>query len=154
MFKITNNQQFMTTIILKKLFSINRPSYEAIPALQDKAFLALFCLDYPGFYALLDIANKDFQNVPDFILNKLAQTEEIQLSVIIPSLLNDINTGEPKKKVQSLAAMNRMFSLVYKAGGLPLLIQLLQEGSIDRQLIVSTIRACGDVGEQALIKLK
>lgn len=42
---------------------------EAIPALQEKACLALINLDYPGFYALLDIANKDFNEVPNFILN-------------------------------------------------------------------------------------
>lgn len=65
----------MTTIILKNYIALIGPHVisfnnikllasilidEAIPALQEKAFLALFCLDYPGFYALLDIANKDF----------------------------------------------------------------------------------------------
>ncbi len=63
---------------------------EAIPILQEKAFLALFNLGYPGFYALVDIANKDFNEIPIYIMNKLALTEEIQLSIIIPSLLNDI----------------------------------------------------------------
>lgn len=29
-------------------------------------------LDYPGFYALIDVANKDFNDVPIYILNKLA----------------------------------------------------------------------------------
>jgi hypothetical protein len=29
-------------------------------------------LDYPGFFALLDIANKDFNEIPIYILNKLA----------------------------------------------------------------------------------
>lgn len=29
-------------------------------------------LDYPGFYALIDVANKDFNDVPIYVLNKLA----------------------------------------------------------------------------------
>ncbi|EGR34180.1 HEAT repeat protein [Ichthyophthirius multifiliis] len=126
---------------------------EALPVLQDKAFLALINLDYPGFYALLDIANKDFNDIPLYIQNKFAQTEEIQLLVIIPSLLNDINTGDMKKKIQSLCALNRMYSLIYKANGLPLLVNILNEGNIDRQLIVSVIRACGEIGEQTLLKI-
>lgn len=40
-----------------------------------------------------------------------------------------------------------MFSMIWKGGALPILINLLNEGSIDRQLVVSTIRACGEVGE-------
>jgi len=50
---------------------------DALPILQDKAFLALINFDYPGFYALVDIANKDFNDVPLYIMNKLAQNEEI-----------------------------------------------------------------------------
>jgi hypothetical protein len=46
-----------------------------------------------------------------------------------------------------------MHSLIWKGGALPLLIQLLNEGQIDRQLIVSAIRACGEIGEQALLKI-
>jgi len=52
--------------------------------------------------------------------------------VIIPSLLNDINTGDAKKKVSSLSALNRMYSMIWKGGSLPLLINYLNDGSLDR----------------------
>jgi hypothetical protein len=39
--------------------------------------LALINLDYPGLYALLDIANKDFNEIPLYVMNKLAETEEL-----------------------------------------------------------------------------
>ena len=126
---------------------------EAIPVLQDKAFLALVNFDYPGLHALLDIANKDFNEVPLYIMNRLAETEELQLSVIIPSLLNDINSQDIRKRTQSLAALNRMYSLIWKGRSLPVLVQILNEGQIDRQLVVSTIRACGEIGEQTLLKI-
>jgi hypothetical protein len=127
---------------------------EAIPLLQEKAFLCLANLDYPGLYALLDIANKDFNEIPLFVMNSLAQTQELQLCVVIPSLLNDINSSQdPKKRISSLAALNRMKSLIWQGGALPILITILNEGQVDRQLVVSTIRACGEVGEQTLLKI-
>jgi hypothetical protein len=46
-----------------------------------------------------------------------------------------------------------MYSLIWKGGSIPILLNALQEGVIDRQLIVSSIRACGEVGEQALLKV-
>ncbi|KAL4445474.1 hypothetical protein ABPG74_004548 [Tetrahymena malaccensis] len=126
---------------------------EALPILQDKAFLALVNFDYPGYFALLDIANKEINDIHIYIMNKFAQTEEIQLSVIIPSLQNDINSGDPRKRISSLCALNRMHSMIWKANSLPLLVNLLNEGTIDRQLIVSTIRACGELGEHTLLKI-
>lgn len=103
-----------------------------MPILQEKAFLALINFDYPGFYALLDLANKDFNEIPIFVMNKFAQTEEVQLQIIIPSLLNDINSADQKKRISSLAALNRMFSMIWKGGSLPILVNLLNEGSVDR----------------------
>lgn len=36
---------------------------------------------------------------------------------------------------------------------LPILVNQLNEGTLDRQLIVSTIRACGELGEATLLKI-
>ncbi len=88
-----------------------------------------------------------------YILNKLAQSREIQTTVVVPALLNDFTASSNKKKLESLAALNRMYNLVYQGGGLPVLIQLLQEGIIDRNLVVSTIRGCGKEGEKILLKI-
>jgi hypothetical protein len=40
--------------------------------------------------------------------------------------------GEPKKRISSLAALNRMFSLIWKGSGLPILLNILNEGTLDR----------------------
>ena len=89
-------------------------------------------LDYPGFNALLEIANKDFSDLPMYILNQIAQNPEIMARVIVPSLLNDFNGSDNKKKYSSLAALNRLFLMAKYGGGLPILINLLQEGTLDR----------------------
>lgn len=46
-----------------------------------------------------------------------------------------------------------MGTLVWEAGGLPILVQMLDDGQVDRQLAASVIRTCGDEGESLLIKL-
>jgi len=73
----------------------------------------------------LDIANKDFEVVSMLILNKLAQNREIQTTVIVPALLNDFTASSNKKKLESLAALNRLYKLVTLGGGLNILVQLL-----------------------------
>jgi len=55
--------------------------------------------------------------------------------------------------MQSLAALNRMNSLIVKSGTLPVLVKLLEEGNLDRQLITSCIRSSGPIGENLLIKV-
>ena len=121
--------------------------------LATKAFLVLITLDYPGFYALLFILNRDFTDLPEYLFNKLANTEEILLHVILPSLLNDIIGPDLKKRVFSLHALNRLYHLIPQTSSLGILVNLLKEGTIDRQLITSCIRASGESGEQILLKL-
>lgn len=59
----------------------------------------------------------------------------------------------PKVRTMAVAALNRMYGLVWEGGALPVLLTLMQEGTVDRQLIACTIRSCGKLGEHTLIKL-
>lgn len=56
-------------------------------------------------------------------------------------------------KQEQLALLNRMGSLVWEAGGLPILVTLMDEGHVDRQLVASVLRTSGQEGEQLLLKL-
>ena len=49
--------------------------------------------------------------------------------------------------------LNRLGTLVWESGGLPLVIELLDQGLVDRQLLASVLRTSGLEGEQLLIKL-
>lgn len=49
--------------------------------------------------------------------------------------------------------LNRLGTLVWESGGLPLIIELLDQGTVDRQLLASVLRTSGIEGEQLLIKL-
>ena len=49
--------------------------------------------------------------------------------------------------------LNRLGSLVWEAGGLPMIIELMDQGQVDRQLLASVLRTSGNEGEQLLLKL-
>ena len=57
------------------------------------------------------------------------------------------------KKQECLALLNRLGTLVWESGGLPILVELLEEGTVDRQLLASVIRTSGEEGEQLLLKI-
>ena len=47
-----------------------------------------------------------------------------------------------------------MGTLVYESGGLPIILSLLEEGTMDRQLLASVLRTSGQSeGEDLLIKI-
>jgi hypothetical protein len=46
-----------------------------------------------------------------------------------------------------------MGSLVWEAGGLPILLDLIEEGNVDRQLVAGVLRTSGEEGEHLLLKL-
>ena len=49
--------------------------------------------------------------------------------------------------------LNRLGQLVWEAGGLPILVSLIEEGNVDRQLVASVLRSSGKEGETILLKL-
>lgn len=46
-----------------------------------------------------------------------------------------------------------MSTLVWESGGLPIILDLLEEGTIDRQLLASVLRTSGEEGEEMLLKI-
>lgn len=51
----------------------------------------------------------------------------------MPSILSQLNICESNvKKLEYIALLNRMGQLVWESGGLPIIMDLLEEGSVDR----------------------
>ena len=46
-----------------------------------------------------------------------------------------------------------MGTLIWESGGLPIVMDLLEDGSIDRQLLSSVLRTSGEEGEDLLLKI-
>ena len=47
-------------------------------------------------------------------------------------MLAALNTADTFKKLELLAGLNRVGELVFESGGLPILLDLLEEGNLDR----------------------
>lgn len=67
-------------------------------------------------------------------------------------MIVSLNTKEAMRKLEVLAGLNRTGELVRDSGGLPILLDLLQDGSVDRQMVASVIMTSGDEGQWILSK--
>jgi len=67
-------------------------------------------------------------------------------------MLVSLGNKETLKRLEILACLNRTYELVWEAGGLPIMLDLIQDGSIDRQMIASVIMTAGDEGQRILSK--
>ena len=121
--------------------------------IHEGAFSCLCRLGLPGFDALIRLASRDFPYFQHWLLENLATSHVIQRSIIVPALAQDALSPDSNLRTQAVAALNRMYSVVWEGGALPVLLTLMEEGSVDRQLVACTIRSAGQIGEQTLIKL-
>ena len=115
---------------------------------------AMIQVGFDGLRELIDVAERDVNGLQDQIVSVLIQMRVLQRLIIAPSILAQINqSADPLVKQECLAMLNRLGTLVWESGGLPLIIDLLDQGLVDRQLLASVLRTSGLEGEQLLIKL-
>ena len=122
-------------------------------SLHQAAFACIFRLGFSGVESLIKLAGKEYQYLQHWIVEKLVVTNLVQRTIIVPALAQDALNSNLSIKVQAVSALNRMYSVVWEGGALPVLLTLMEEGAVDRPLIACTIRACGQIGEQTLLKL-
>lgn len=67
-------------------------------------------------------------------------------------MIVSLNSKDTLKKLEILACLNWTYELVWDCGGLPVMLDLLQDGSIDRQMVASVIMTSGDEGQRILSK--
>lgn len=103
----------------------------------------------------MELAAKDFNSLQPSLLSTLLNVRTIQRIILVPSILTQLNSASTtvQQRQELLALLNRLGTLVWEAGGLPILVSLLDEGQVDRQLASSVIRTSGAEGEQLLLKL-
>lgn len=73
--------------------------------------------------------------------------------MLIPELLNELESSTGYRKLTTMVALNHCHTLLQEAGAIPLLVSLLEEGSVERILVASAIRASGSYGDSTLIKV-
>ena len=104
---------------------------------------------------MVELATKDYNRLQPLILSNLLQIRAVQRVILTPSILSQLNNagGNQQGRIENLAMLNRLGQLVWEAGGLPILVSLIEEGNVDRQLVASVLRSSGKEGETILLKL-
>ena len=120
-----------------------------------------------GLAYLTDLASRDIFHLSGNIIDHLSRTETIIVNLLIPELMKDIEeTGISRGRELALAALNRLAPLIsltqtYSNQQQPenhnsiltQLTTLLHDPSLDKKLLLSTIRSSGHQGEQTIIDI-
>ena len=68
-------------------------------------------------------------------------------------MLKELEVSTGYKKLGIITAINQCHTLIQEAGAIPMLVNLLEEGSVERIMVASAIRAAGTYGDSTLIKV-
>lgn len=113
----------------------------------EPAFLVLTNQGRTGYTYLADIAHRDIFGLSNKILDHLSRTELIIVELIIPTLIEDVmDQNLNRHRDLSLAALNRLAPLLNQPSVLEELTSLLLDSTIDKKLLLSTIRCSGALG--------
>ncbi len=110
--------------ILKNLLS----DHEAIIQndMVPNVLAAMLQIGFDGLREIIDIAERDVNSLQSQIVSVLIQMRVLQRLVIVPSILAQINqNSDPIIKQEGLAMLNRLGTLVWESGGLPMVIDLM-----------------------------
>jgi HEAT repeat protein len=117
--------------------------------IHQASFSCLFNLGVEGIKCLVDLALSGSQYLKLWILQRLLLTELIQISVIVPALIQDFLHSPGQGRALALAALNRMLVVVGQSNFLDLFLDSLVKFD-EKTFIACVVRYFGLPGERAL----
>jgi len=108
-----------------------------------------------GLAYLLDLAHRNIFNLSNQILDELSRSETVVMGVLMPTLMQDVmDENLSRHRDLSLAALNRLAPLLNNSPDILLqLTSLLHDNTIDKKLLLATIRSAGITGEKTLLDI-
>jgi len=108
-----------------------------------------------GLAYLLDLAHRNIFNLSNQILDELSRSETVIMGVLMPTLMQDVmDENLSRHRDLSLAALNRLAPLLNNSPDILLqLTSLLHDNTIDKKLLLATIRSAGITGEKTLLDI-
>lgn len=108
-----------------------------------------------GLAYLLDLAHRNLFNLSNQILDELSRSETVVMGVLMPTLMQDVmDENLSRHRDLSLAALNRLAPLLNNSPDILLqLTSLLHDNTIDKKLLLATIRSAGITGEKTLLDI-
>ena len=117
--------------------------------IHQAAFSCLFNLGVEGIKCLVELALTEGSYLKLWILQRLLLTELIQISVIIPALVQDFLNSNAQVRALALAALNRMLGVVGQSNYLDIFVDGLNRFE-DKTEIACVVRYFGLQGEKVL----
>jgi hypothetical protein len=101
-----------------------------------------------GLAYLIDLAHRDIFNLSNRILDELSRSESIIMGVLVPTLMQDVmDVNLSRHRDLSLAALNRLSPMLGNSPDiLCQLTSLLHDNTVDKKLLLATIRSAGIAG--------
>jgi hypothetical protein len=107
-----------------------------------------------GLVYLFDLANRDIPTLSPRILDCLSRTESIVSQLLVPLLVEDVlSQGHPKYKDVALSVLNRLGPAITNSRTVQQLGELLTDPSIDKRILMATLRSLGAAGEKILLEV-
>lgn len=101
-----------------------------------------------GLAYLIDLASRDIINLSNRIIDELSRSETVVIGVLVPTLMQDVmDVNLSRHRDLSLAALNRLAPLLSNSPDILVqLTSLLHDNTVDKKLLLATIRSAGNAG--------
>lgn len=101
---------------------------------------------------MFDLANRDLPSISHRILDSLSRTDSIISQLLVPLLVQDLfSQAHPRYKDVALCILNRLGPAISSPATIQQIGGLLDDPSIDKRILMATLRSLGTLGERILI---
>lgn len=130
---------------------INRDRFSLV--IIDKTLKLLFSMDHLGVLALADYIESQNDHNKIFLLRRLASSPIVIETILVPSLMNQFYSGSIEFQNRALCGISKFGGIASSNPGTSALLEsLLKNSSLNKNLVVGTIRSLGDLGKEVLVK--
>lgn len=118
----------------------------------ELGFVVLSNQGETGLVYLFDLANRDLPSISHRILDFLSRTDSIISQLLVPLLMQDLfSQAHPKYKDVALCILNRLGPAISSPATIQQVGGLLDDSSIDKRILMATLRSLGIQGERVLL---
>lgn len=121
------------------------------PQIRAKCAKFLFGLGSVGISAIVEICQEN-ETLKKEIVTHLINSPLVIETIIVPALLNKFHSADHQIQHKAVTALSKLGCLSSKSESIPILLDLLKNSTLNKNLICGALRSFGDEGLQALIE--
>jgi HEAT repeat protein len=121
------------------------------PEVRSKCAKFLFGLGSIGISAIVEIYQEN-EDLRKEIVTHLINSPLVIETILIPSLLNKFHSANHQIQNKAIVALSKLGCLSSRNETIPILLDLLKNSTLNKNLICGALRSFGDEGLQSLIE--